>query len=208
MNYLKNVSRETKNKLEFYVETLLKWNRKINLIGKSTESIIWERHIEDCWRLQDIIICKNDAIVDLGSGAGLPGLLFSMNDYTHVTLIESDLKKTAFLRHIKGQLNLNTKIIEDRIENHLDIRYDWVTARAFASVVNILPFATKLLKNTGKVCLLKGTKIADELKEAQQQYLFEFELIKSQNSNFGQIVIISKIEAKKNNEHVQKNENT
>lgn len=199
MNNLKNVSRETKNKIEQYVEILLKWNQKINLIGKSTESIVWERHIEDCWRLQEIINNKTESIVDLGSGAGLPGLLFSLNNYDNVTLIESDLKKTAFLRHIKGQLNLNTKIIEDRIEKHLDIQYDWVTARAFASLIDILPLAKELLKEEGKVCLLKGTKIADEIKEAQQKYLFEFQLIENPNPNFGQIVIISKIETKKNN---------
>lgn len=199
MNNLKNVSRETKNKIELYVETLLKWNQKINLIGKSTAPIIWERHIEDCWRLQEIIIDKTQSMVDLGSGAGLPGLLFSLNDYENVTLIESDLKKTAFLRHIKGQLNLNIKIIEDRIEKHLDIQYDWVIARAFAPLVDIMPFAKKLLKIDGKACLLKGQKIADEIKEAQQKYFFEFQLIENSNPNFGQIVIISHIETKKNN---------
>lgn len=199
MNMLKNVSRETKNKIELYVETLLKWNQKINLIGRSTEKNIWERHIEDCWRLQEIITHKNESIVDLGAGAGLPGLLFSLNNYENVTLIESDLKKTAFLRHIKGQLNLNTKIIEDRIENHLDIQYDWVVARAFASLSDILPLAKQLLKKTGKACLLKGQKIEDELKEAQQKFTFTFELINSPNPNFGQIVIISHIETKKNN---------
>lgn len=195
MNKLQNVSRETMARLELYVETLLKWNRKINLIGQKTEELVWERHIDDCWRLQEHIP-KASSIVDLGSGAGLPGLLFSIGNYEDVTLIESDLKKTAFLKYISGLLFLNTKIIEDRIEKHLDIQYDCLTARAFASLKDILPLAYRLLKKNGKAFLLKGEKIYEEIDEAQEKYNFSFDIIDGNTKNFGPILILSLIEPK------------
>ncbi len=190
-----NVSRETKLNLETYVDTLLRWNQKINLIGKSTQDNIWERHIADCLRLESFME-KDKKIVDLGSGAGLPGLLMSITGFLDVTLIESDLKKTAFLKYIVGLLNLKTKIIEDRIEKHLDIEYDYLTARAFAPLKDILGFAHLLLHKNGKAILLKGSKYREEIADAHEKYDFQIEVAQDSNTLFGPILIISNIEPK------------
>ena len=104
-------------KLELFVTTLLKWNEKINLVAKATEEEIWNRHILDSAQLLKFIPDTKAKIVDLGSGAGFPGLVLAIMGYENVTLIESDNKKSVFLQEAARITGTKVQIINERIEN-------------------------------------------------------------------------------------------
>ena len=92
------VSRETLERLKIYVELLLKWQRAINLIGPGTIADVWGRHVLDCGQLMPYIPRDKTPVVDIGSGAGLPGLIFAIMGVPDIKLVESDSRKCSFLR--------------------------------------------------------------------------------------------------------------
>ena len=117
-----NVSRETIKKLESYQALVKEWNSKFNLISKSTENIIWERHIVDSLQLIKFITQKDKILLDLGSGAGFPGVVLAiacqeLYPDLKINLVESIGKKTTFLQEVNKILNLNMEIYKERIEN-------------------------------------------------------------------------------------------
>ena len=108
-----DVSREAEEKLSEYVNLLLKWNERINLISKSTEKDVWLRHIIDSAQLKDFLN-NDDVIVDVGTGAGLPGIVLSILG-ANTTLIECDSRKVSFLYEVSRILEIHPTIIDDRI---------------------------------------------------------------------------------------------
>jgi len=102
-------------KIGAYCELLIKWNAKINLIGRATVTDIMERHVHDCLQLSEYLPENEGRIADLGTGAGLPGILLAIIGYKNITLIESDQKKCVFLREARRVLNLKCEILEARI---------------------------------------------------------------------------------------------
>ncbi len=153
-----NVSRETFNLLTQYVELLLRWNKNINLIGKEVD--VWNRHIVDSAQLSSFLE-PQDKIIDVGSGAGLPGLILSIMGFD-VTLIDSDSRKIAFINYIIATLKLNARAICCRIENAPEQQCDVLTSRALAPTKIILNLTRKLQINK-KYLLLKGEKVETEL---------------------------------------------
>lgn len=167
-----NVSRETLGDLEKFADLLLTWNARINLIGKATESTVWERHIADS--LQLLPLAPQGALrwLDLGSGAGLPGIVVAIawkaeNPGGQVALIESDGRKCAFLREAIRSLDLPAKVLNVRIETvHIDPP-DVISARALAPLADLLAFSQPLAGP--RTCLLfpKGRRLDSELTEAE-----------------------------------------
>jgi 16S rRNA (guanine527-N7)-methyltransferase len=155
--------------LKTYVDELLKWNKKINLIGKETEAEVWERHIEDSLRLADFIADTDvSTIVDIGSGGGLPAipLAVTLPDKRFVLTDVAD-KKLAFLEWIIGRLKLNASAYKVSDEFVISERCI-ITARAFSSVKNILQWRKKHCPNATKFFLLKGKEenSKEEMSEA------------------------------------------
>src|SRR5262249_5471779 len=111
-----NVSRESKSRLETYVSILLAWQERINLIGPSTVPQVWERHVADSLQLIALLPPKTQIIADLGSGAGIPGLILAIATGHHVTLYESNGKKCAFLREAIRQTGAPATVYQTRIE--------------------------------------------------------------------------------------------
>lgn len=177
---LKNVSRETFDLLSRYVSLLTKWNARINLVGRSTEQEIWTRHIVDSLQLVPFIP-KNISMADLGSGAGIPGLILAIaRPDISVTLIEIDQRKCAFLREAVATLSLpNTRIINAGIEA-VDERFDIVSARALASLTQLFTLAYPLLKPDAFCLFPKGRNFSKELEEAKMAWQFTHQ---SQPSN-------------------------
>ena len=153
-----------------YVQLLLKWNQKINLIGKSTEREIYQRHIADSLRLLQHLH-PEETICDIGSGAGLPGIVLSIAGVKHVTLVESDKRKCAFLQVASGLSPNLIRLIDQRVEG-LQLECDRIVCRAFASVSNILALTVGLRARNGYL-LLKGQHLERELQEARQQWQFK-----------------------------------
>ena len=146
-----NVSRETKEKIEAYKTLVLEWNCKLNLISKSSVEHIWERHILDSVQLYKYIRPTDKILLDLGSGAGFPGMVLAimaeqLNPELSINLVESIGKKTLFLNAVKNELKLNVNILHDRIENIKMKNVDVITSRALAALSKLLDYSKRVFQ--------------------------------------------------------------
>lgn len=181
---------EAIDNLKIYVELLLKWNKSINLIGKSTEDDIWERHILDSAQLVKYLPARDLVITDFGSGAGLPGMVLAAFGVREVNLIESDNKKCIFLGEAKRVMSLTNAVIHNkRIENMTPIRSDIITSRAFSSISSILEMSERYIYKETLHIMLKGGKVTAELDEVTG-WDMEVTTHKSITDPNGNIVII------------------
>lgn len=187
-----NVSRETLETLKLFVNELLKWNKSINLIGKSTADEVWERHIIDSAQIIPYISI-GEVILDIGSGAGLPGVVLSIIGKNRVILLERNQKKCAFLQSMKSKLNCNTEIknvdLTQKSGNNYSV--DVVTCRGVTTVCNMLELTFEIAKK--RLFLLKGISHQKEIDEAKRK--FNFDMIKkpSITSVGSEILILSNI---------------
>ena len=184
---------KTKEKFIKYEKLLQEWSTKMNLVAPSTLNDIQNRHIQDSAQLAKYIP-KDVNIIDLGSGAGFPGVVLAILGW-NVICIESIGKKTRFLSELKTELDLpNLTIVNDRIENFLSKTPvnagDFVfTARAFAPLIKIFDYTCKKHTKNCRLFLLKGREIESEITTAQSRYKFNYELYKSETGD-GYIVYV------------------
>jgi 16S rRNA (guanine527-N7)-methyltransferase len=192
-----NVSRETIEKLNIYKDFLLSSNKSLNLIGKTTENQIFTRHFIDSAQIYDLIEDKSE-IIDLGSGAGFPGVVLKilMDDKKisgNITLIDKSSKKCKFLQDLSDKLGLTLKIVNLKIENFKINKISTVVSRAFKKTVDTIDI---LLKNNDKIrniILIKGKTYQQELEDAKKKYTFDVEKFRSITSDESYILKISNI---------------
>ncbi len=190
------VSHDTAARLERMVALLLQWQTKINLVARSTVPELWTRHIADSLQLVALApIAK--VWVDLGSGGGFPGLVVACalagQAGAQVHLVESNLKKAAFLREAVRLLGVPAVLHPKRIEEFTATfagRADVVTARALAPLVDILDLAAPLLNTGAKGLFLKGQDVEVELTEAAKCWTIDATLVPSKTSPQARIVVI------------------
>jgi len=187
------VSRETLDRLTLYTELLGKWTRKINLVAPQSMADVWRRHILDSAQLFRLLPRETGTLVDLGSGAGLPGLVLAILGVPDVHLVESDLRKAAFLQEAARQTGTKITIHAKRIEAAPAIQADIVTARALARLAILLEHAQKFLKPSGACYFLKGALLADELTEARESWHMEVSEFPSLSDASGVIVKLESI---------------
>jgi len=192
-----NVSRETIDKLKIYKDFLILSNKKLNLIGKTTENSIYSRHFLDSAQIYNIINKKLD-IVDLGSGAGFPGLIINllMEDEKidgKVILIEKSNKKSNFLLNISNLLNLKIKIYSKKLEDYNFNNQSSVVSRAFKSTLSTLDLLFKNISKIEEIVLLKGKTYQQEIDEAKKKYTFNIEKFKSITSDESYILKITDV---------------
>ncbi|NNE22508.1 MAG: 16S rRNA (guanine(527)-N(7))-methyltransferase RsmG [Rhizobiales bacterium] len=173
-----NVSRESLDNLRIYVDLLLKWQKRINLIGPSTTSVVWQRHIADALMLADIVPANARVMIDLGSGAGIPGLVFAIA-YGHergfeMHLVESNGKKAAFLREavrLTGvAAHVHNKRAQDLAAEIAAMGPDVVLARALAPLENLLGLAEPYLAAGAIGLFHKGQDVDTELTAATKYW--------------------------------------
>lgn len=190
------VSRETLRRLDRYVEALLSWREKTNLFALSTLPHLWTRHIADSLQLLDL---APDARiwVDLGSGAGFPGLAIACalaeTPGAEVHLVESTGKKTAFLREAVTAIGVPAVVHTERIEKFVDSfggRPDVVTARALAPLKTILDQSVKLLKPGTLGLFPKGQDVDAELTEATKYWNIKVNLAPSRTDSKARVVVL------------------
>ena len=184
------------DKIDFYLSSIIEHNKHTNLVGKSTIENIWDRHVLDCMQLTKYIINKKLKILDLGTGAGLPGLLFSIVGYQKVLMLDSVKKKTDFVRKIIKELSLTAKIQNKRIENPPMSQHDIIVSRALAPLVKLLTYARMYSNKNTTSLFLKGRNATSEIDIASKVYFFEFEKIKSLSSDDGCVLKINNIRNK------------
>lgn len=161
-----DVSRETLQRLQIYHDLLLKWNSRVGLVGMSTIGDIWRRHFLDSAQLIRCIPKKSKVWVDIGSGAGFPGMVLAILNAGTIHLVESNQRKCTFLREVARMTQTNVEIHNERVE-HLDPwPIDVITARAVAPVAKLLELSRSLVTAETTCMFLKGQDIDDELTEA------------------------------------------
>jgi 16S rRNA (guanine527-N7)-methyltransferase len=187
------VSRETLAKLAAYVELLSAWNRRINLVAPSTMGDLWRRHILDSAQLLPHIPRQARVLVDLGSGAGLPGLILALLGVPEVHLIESDQRKAAFLREAVRVTGANAVIHATRAEKSSKLMADVVTARALAPLAELLDIAEPFLQ-PHTICLyLKGRRVAEELTLARRGWKMQSRLLPSVSDPSGTLLYLEAV---------------
>jgi 16S rRNA (guanine527-N7)-methyltransferase len=192
-----NVSRETIEKLNKYKDFLLNSNKLLNLIGKTTENHIFSRHFTDSAQIYDLIEDKSE-IIDLGSGAGFPGVIIKilMNNNKidgNIMLIEKSPKKCKFLQNLSEKLDLTIKIVNLRVENFKFNKISTVVSRAFKNTVDTIDILFKNNDKIRSIIIIKGKTYQHELEEAKKKYTFDVEKFRSITSDESYILKISNI---------------
>ena len=162
-----NVSRETIDKFQAYLTLLEKWQRRINLVSNSTLGDVWQRHILDSGQLAAYYPPQTRHILDVGSGAGFPGLVLAIMGGVTVDLVESDQRKAVFLSTVIRELGLQAKVHNQRIETMPNLRPDVITARALAPVPKLLNLIETQIRPECVCLFLKGASVEDELTNLQ-----------------------------------------
>ncbi|MDA9620719.1 16S rRNA (guanine(527)-N(7))-methyltransferase RsmG [Pelagibacteraceae bacterium] len=184
------------DKIDYYLSSIIEHNKHTNLVGKSTIENIWDRHVLDCLQLTKYITNKKLKILDLGTGAGLPGVLFSIVGFQKVLMVDSVKKKTDFVRKIIKELSLTAKIQNKRIEKPPTSQHNIIVSRALAPLVKLLTYARMYSNKNTTSLFLKGRNANSEIDIASKVYFFEFEKIKSLSSDDGCVLKINNIRNK------------
>jgi 16S rRNA (guanine527-N7)-methyltransferase len=184
-------------KFQIYAQLLIKWQRSINLVGASTLDDVWRRHFDDSLQLLPLAREWNHW-VDLGSGAGFPGLAIALasQDNAHcVHLIESDKRKAAFLREVSRETQTEVSLHIGRIEDVLpslssSIQFDVVSARALAPLVDLIAYARPLLESGAVGLFLKGKGLSAELTESMAVGSLNLSFVDSHTDAHAKIVVV------------------
>ncbi len=185
-----NISSSQEKLLDTYIHNLKKYNKHTNLVGSSTLEDPWKRHILDCLQILPTLKNYNYSILDMGTGAGLPGLILSIMGCHNVTLVDSNNKKTKFLEKIKKEMNLKVKIILDRVENEENKKYDIITSRALANLSKLFTYSHNFLKKNTVLIFLKGKTVNDEILDATKIWKFECHKHTSLSDRGGSLLVI------------------
>lgn len=195
-----NVSRETLQKLELLEHELRRWQAIKNLVGPATLDQIWDRHIVDSLQLLDLVPDAKTWI-DLGSGAGFPGLVLAIAGQERglkVHLVESNSRKCSFLRHVARLTESAVTVHAERLETVIPGfigKADVVSARALASLAQLLEWTEPMLK-AGTIGLFpKGRDVESELTEARKRWTFEADILPSRTDSEARILRITSIES-------------
>ncbi len=186
-----NVSRETIDKIQMYLDLLRKWNQTHNLLQKEALVIdeFERRHLIDCWQLT-AYIPKGVSILDVGSGNGLPGILLSLAGYK-VEMTEKDRKKVSFLKYCVSELDL-TVVIKCVDVYCYKSAHPILTSRAFSSLGNLLSIQENVSRETIGY-FLKGQNVNQEIEEAKLKWFFNITCHPSLSSKDGVILVVSDV---------------
>ena len=175
-----NVSRETLQDYERWHSLLLKWNKKINLVSPFALEEFWRRHALDSWQITPHIPDNSDHCIDLGSGAGFPGIAVAIaakhkNSNRDILMVESAGKKASFLRTVIRELGLPALVSSQRAEELPAKSYDVISARAFAPLDRLFNYAQPFWGNETIGLFLKGENVDAEITDAHKSWIYNVE---------------------------------
>lgn len=191
-------SADTISRLERHLEMLTKWNSAINMIAPATLAEAWTRHFLDSAQIFDLRGDRCRHWVDLGSGAGFPGLVVAIlaaerAPDMQVTLVESDRRKAEFLRSVSRETGLTVAVCDSRIEALPPRKADVVSARALAPLPTLCAYTARHLALTGRAIFLKGARAQDEVQAARANWRFEVQLLPSLTDPSASILLMTDI---------------
>lgn len=184
------VSRETVERLQSYMALLREWQARMNLVGRSTLDDLWGRHIRDSAQLAHF---GRGLWLDIGAGAGFPGLVLAALGAGQIHLVESTAKKCRFLAAAAAVLAVEDRIsvVNGRIEAIPAFHADFITARACANVGQLFEWGLRFATPSTRWLLLKGETVEEEVTAARRLFAFESELRPSITDGRGRILVAS-----------------
>jgi 16S rRNA (guanine527-N7)-methyltransferase len=166
-----NVSRETFSRLKAYAGLLAEWNARHNLVSARSLDEVWHRHFWDSAQLAPLIPADAKSLIDLGSGAGFPGLVLAiMRPELKVVLTDSIAKKCRFLEEVVARTSVSAEVRNARMESLAPARFDVVTARACAPLAMLLTYAQRFQGPATVNLFLKGQSVEVELTQARKSW--------------------------------------
>lgn len=191
------VSRESWLRVEQFVALLLQWQARINLISPASIPHIWERHVLDSLQLLPLLQPGTQSLADLGSGSGFPALPLAIASGHTVHLYESNHKKAAFLREALRVTGCKGEVHPERLTGEAPAkgypRVDLVTARALASLAELIDLAQPFMKNGAQALFPKGQDVDRELTEAQKYWRIQYTKHASLTDSLGVILAVQEV---------------
>ena len=191
--YVINEYKLTKKQIDLidkYIEKLIRNNQQYNLVGRSTITNVWDRHINDSLQLSEYI-AKKSTIIDLGTGAGIPGVILSIIGYHNILLVDSKLKKINFIREFATENSIQIKTICTRVEKIKNQKFDTIVCRAFAPLSKLLDYSLFFTKKNTSLLFLKGRNVNNEIKDAKKLFTFKYDLFPSKSKGDGFVLKIN-----------------
>ena len=186
-----NLKKNQVDLIDIYISKLKKSNTIHNLVGPSTIDLAWDRHINDSLQLCDYILKRDASIIDMGTGAGLPGVILHIFGYTNILLIDSKMKKINFIKEFSLENNMKIKSICTRVEKIKSQKFDFIICRAFAPLTKLLYYSLLFSKKNTSLLFLKGRNVMKEIDEAKQIFNFKYQLFPSQSDGDGFVLKIN-----------------
>ena len=193
-----NVSRETINSFCEYEDLLSKWNKKINLVSANTLDDLWVRHFLDCGQIINHVDALGKKWVDVGAGAGFPGLVVALllrdrKIDCDMVLVEKNTKKVFFLNEVIRKLNLNVNVVNNNVDTIEPLNADILTARAFSELKKLIELSVRHRKERGVSLFLKGENYRLELDKTLNYWFFDYDIFDSLSNSSGKIIRVKKI---------------
>ena len=196
-----NVSRGTLKELEDYSNAIILRNKRINLISKSTENSIKQRHIEDCAQIIDFIDKNEKICSDIGSGPGLPGIVLAIimkhkKISMKFNLYEKSFRKTEFLNEVINKFNLNAEVFQKNIFEEKNLVTDTLVSRAFKPLPTILDLVSNNFKKLNSIILFLGKSGKEYLPNCMRTWNFEYKEKKSLTNPESKVIKIYNLKKK------------
>ncbi|MDA0260578.1 MAG: 16S rRNA (guanine(527)-N(7))-methyltransferase RsmG [Proteobacteria bacterium] len=188
-----NVSRETIERFEIYAELLLKWQNSVGLVGRSTLADLWRRHMLDSAQIVQHALPLSRSWLDIGSGAGFPGIVVAIMGGEDVHLVEANTRKCEFLREVCRQTGISAIIHQSRMENLDPWPVDVITSRACASVRRLVELSYPFMSSSTTCLFLKGQDVEGELTEATKYWNMSVKRTPSVSDSRGTVLRLTEV---------------
>ena len=180
-------------KIDQYIFEIQLYNKHVNIVGNSTLLDPWKSHVIDSMQIGRFVKTNEDSILDMGTGAGIPGIILAINNFKNVNLIDSNMKKIKFVKLVCLKLNIGTKIYHKRIELLLNKRFKYLVSRALANLNKLFFYSQNFLDKDTVLIFLKGKQVKDEIHEANKHWKFHYEIFPSISDKRGSVLVIRRL---------------
>ena len=182
--------------IEIFIKELKEKNKSINLVGKSTIDNIWDRHVCDSLQIITHIKNKKHKILDMGTGAGIPGIFLSILGCSKVVMVDSIRKKTDFIKDVITKLNISPKVVNTRLEKFNTTPANYIVSRALAPLEKLISYSLLFSNKETSLLFLKGRNVNNEILEAKKKYNFKYSVFNSLSSGEGYVLKINDFKKK------------
>ena len=168
------IDKKKEKQIQIYLKKLKECSAHTNIVGRSTLDNPWTKHVLDSLQIIQFIENKQSSILDMGTGAGLPGFILAIAGCSNVTMIDSNNKKIKFIKEVQLITGVKADIILGRIEAITKKKYDIVVSRALANLTNLLSYSQKFVHKNTVLIFLKGKTVNEEIEDAKKKWNFNY----------------------------------